>query len=266
MNLDTVLADAVRIARDAGAVLMQYFDHPHEEATKSNSYDIVTEADKAAEAVIVQALTAAYPDHHIVGEEGGGMGAPIETAAYRWYVDPLDGTVNYASNIPIFAVSIALTDAHMQPLLGVIYAPVYDHLFTATVGGGAFRNGQPIRVSTRATLAQSMVTTGFPYHKATNADNNLRQWAAMVPKVRGERRFGAASMDFCFVAMGRCEGYWESWLNPWDCMAGILIVREAGGRVTDYNGDDSPAINTGKRIVATNGLIHDEMLRVINEA
>lgn len=254
---------ATQIAQEAGAILLDYFHKPHNEFIKGGLYDVVTDADRASETMIVQALTTAFPDHHIVGEEGGGTGAPIADAVYRWYVDPLDGTVNYANHIPVFAVSMALTGADMRPLVGVVYDPNRDELFSATVGAGATLNGTPIHVSQKAQLQTCVLASGFPYDKYTNPDNNLEQWGRFLVRSRGLRRMGSAAVDLCYVAAGRFDGYWEAKLNPWDCLAGILCITEAGGTVTDYQGGQGDVVYSGGRIVASNGRIHEQMVQIL---
>ncbi len=266
MDFTEIHDNACGIAREAGSVLMRYFGSAHAESTKSSDYDIVTEADGAAETLIVQALQAAYPGHHIVGEEGTDTGAAVDEAEYFWYIDPLDGTTNYANNIPHFSVSMALTDKHMKPLVGVVYHPVVDEMYTAIAGKGAMLNGSPARVSTADTLGQSVLATGFPYDKRTNPDNNLSEWCAFTTQSRGIRRIGSAALDLAYVAAGRLDGYWEQRLNAWDMLAGILCVIEAGGRVTDYTGEESAEMYSGNQAVASNGNIHGAMLKVLAEA
>ena len=261
MDLHTAALTASEIARQAGALLRDLVDQPHDEGTKDSVYDVVTEGDRQAEALILSALTRAFPHHHIIGEEGGGSGAPIASAAYRWYIDPVDGTTNFANNIPYFSVSIALADAQDQPLVGVVYSPVADELFCAVRSAGAWRNYRPIRVSAAAALERSVVCTGFPYDKATNPDNNLAEFSRFMPRVRGVRRLGSAALDLAWVACGRLDGFWEPRLNLWDCLAGVLLVREAGGVVTDYAGSNA-GVQRGQ-IAASNGHIHAEMLAVL---
>lgn len=267
MTLDLIAAHdrAVEIARRAGETLLHYYENPTlKKSTKSNSYDIVTEADKAAEEIIAGALLQLYPDHHLIGEEGGGQGAPIEQAAYRWYVDPLDGTTNFAHGLPIWSISIALTDSDNTPLIGVIYNPYINEMFAAAKGHGATLNGRKISVSTAATLGEAALASGFPYTKNVDPNNNLPQWNAFVPIIQGERRLGSAALDLAYVAAGRLEGFWEKLINPWDVLAGIALVREAGGTVSDYTGDQSNTIIRPKlHIVASNGLIHEQMLDVL---
>ena len=261
LEIKTIAED---IAMQAAERLMEHFGGHLDQLTKATVFDVVTQADQEAEAVIVSELTRHFPQHHIVGEEGGGMGAPIESAEYRWYVDPLDGTSNFANAIPVFSVSIALTDHTMQPLIGVVYDPTRKEMFAAIAGNGTTLNDEPVRVSVATALESGIFASGFPYDKATNPDNNLKQWSAFVTRTRGMRRMGSAALDLCYVAAGRFDGYWEINLNPWDCLAGGLCVREAGGIVSDYAGNESPEIFSGKRIVASNGKLHPLMLSLLN--
>lgn len=242
---------------------MRHFARPVVTSLKSSRIDVVTEADTESETFIVQALLARFPDHHVVGEEGGGQGAPVGEATYHWFVDPIDGTVNFASKLPHFCISIALATADREPLLGVIYDPTRNELFAATRGGGATLNGEEIRVTETAELVDAVVTSGFPYDKHTNPDNNLKEWTAFLTRIRGERRLGSAALDFCYVAAGRLDGYWEKDLKTYDAMAGMLIAREAGGVVTDYAGGAWPQREERGRYVASNGRIHDAMLAVL---
>lgn len=266
LDLHAVQANAIQIAREAGAIIMEFYEGPLTQSTKSSAVDMVTEADKESEALIVQRLTELYRDHHIVGEEGGGYGPSIEAAEYRWYIDPVDGTTNFASGLPYFAVSMALTDATMTPLMGVVFCPIADEVFTAIRGEGATLNGEPIKVSNDTTLETSVLGTGFPYNKATALDNNSTEWGEFLIRSRGVRRFGSAAMDMCFVACGRFDGFWEQQLNPWDCLAAVCCVLEAGGHVTDYEGNESSEIFGKGKLVVTNGKIHDEMLEVLTFA
>ncbi len=261
MNLQAIRGTATGIAQQAGAEVLRHLDQPHQESTKKSVFDIVTEADKNSEVVIVAALETAFPDHHIVGEEGGGTGAPAETAEYFWYIDPIDGTSNFANNIPFFNISIALTDHNMTPLVGVVYNPVANELFSAAQGMGATRDGVAISVSSTSDLEQSILCTGFPYDTETQQRTNVETFVALLNQTRGVRRFGSAALEMCFVACGRFEGFWEATLSPWDCMAGVLIVREAGGKVTDYSGNEAGL--SGAEILATNGRLHDALLAEI---
>jgi myo-inositol-1(or 4)-monophosphatase len=263
MDLQAARDTATDIARLAGVELLGYFDQPHQEATKQNVVDIVTEGDRASEAVIVAALRQAFPGHHIVGEEGGGQGAPADEAEYFWYVDPLDGTSNFASNIPLFTVSIALADRDKRPLVGVVLCPVYNELYSAARGHGVTLNGKPIHVSQKNDLQRAMLSTGFPYDKSRQP-NNMDEWGNFLLRVRGVLRLGSAALDLAWVAAGRLDGFWEPRLNPWDILAGILCVEEAGGRVSDYHGRVARAY-AGSEVVASNGLLHDQMLAVLAE-
>ena len=263
MQPSEILSDVSAIARGAGEIIMRHFAAPIPTSLKSSRIDIVTAADTEAEAYIVRALVRRFPAHHIVGEEGGGQGAPAAAAPYHWFVDPIDGTVNFASKLPHFCTSIALTTPDRQPLLGVIYDPTRRELFTATYGGGAHLDGQPLHVTQTAELVDAVVTSGFPYDKHTNPDNNLKEWSAFLLKIRGERRLGSAALDLCYVAAGRLDGYWEKNLKPYDALAGMLLVREAGGIVTDYRGGPNPQLEDLGRYVASNGCLHDAMLKVL---
>lgn len=266
MNMPDTLSSVETIILGAGGIVMRHFAKPVATALKSSRIDIVTEADKESEAFIVAELVKRFPGHHIVGEEGGGQGAPAEGAAYHWFVDPIDGTVNFASKLPHFCISIALATAEREPLLGMVYDPTRGELFAAVRGGGATLNGRALRVTETAELVDAVITSGFPYDKHTNPDNNLKEWSAMLVKIRGERRLGSAALDLCYVGAGRLDGYWEKDLKPYDAMAGMLVAREAGGRVTDYAGGEFPQREERGRYVASNGRIHAAMLDVLAEA
>ncbi|HLU10167.1 MAG TPA: inositol monophosphatase family protein [Oceanobacillus sp.] len=263
MDLQSIRATAENIAVHAGETVMPFFNQPHQETIKTNIYDVVTEGDKAAEAVIIPALQEAFPQHGIVSEEGGGGLVAASEAEYSWYIDPIDGTTNFANNIPFFAISIALADRALNPLVGVVYNPVSRELYSAAKGFGATLNGNPIRVTQNDALNRAVLSTGFSYERHTQEDNNLRAWEAMLMAARDLRRFGAAALDLCFVAAGRLDGFWERYIHSWDCLAGILCVLEAGGKATDYSGGTSKLL-TGDEIVATNGLLHEDVLRVLH--
>lgn len=263
LDLASVLHEATAIARAAGEIILRGYAAPVETSLKSSRTDVVTATDTAAEAYIVGELGRRFPTHHIVGEEGGGQGAALAGAPYHWYVDPIDGTVNFASKLPYFCTSIALATPERDPLVGVVFDPTRQELFAAVRGGGAQVNGRPLAVTRTAELIDAVITTGFPYDKGTNPDNNLQEWIAFLPKIRGERRLGAAALDLAYVGAGRLDGYWEKDLKPWDAMAGMLIAREAGGRVTDYEGDPTPQRQDRGRYVVSNGLIHEAMLQVL---
>ncbi len=263
LNLVDALATAREIAEEAGREVMRFWHNGFSQSTKSSAVDVVTEADQAVEVLIVKRLLAAFPQHHIIGEEGGGAGVPIEKAEYHWYVDPIDGTTNFANHIPVFAISLALTDADMNPLVGVVYNPVNGELFCAVKGGGATLNDVQICVSSDETLITCVLGSGFPYDKYTSPENNLNEWSRFLVRTRGLRRMGSAALDCCYVACGRFDGYWEQKVKPYDVLAGLLCVTEAGGTVSDYHGNDTPGFLNGGRVVVSNGRIHAEMVRVL---
>lgn len=258
-----ILNDIAAIARGAGEIILRHFAAPIPTTSKSSRIDIVTAADTEAEVYIVRELLGRFPDHHIVGEEGGGQGAPAASAPYQWFVDPVDGTVNFASKLPYFCTSIALATPDRQPLLGVVYDPTRGEMFTAVSGGGAYLNGQRLQVTQTAELADALLASGFPYDKHTNPDNNLKEWSAFLTKTRGERRLGSAALDLCYVAAGRLDGFWEKNLKPYDALAGMLLVREAGGTVTDYRGNPNPQHEDRGRYLGSNSHLHPAMMAVL---
>jgi myo-inositol-1(or 4)-monophosphatase len=263
LDCRAALQTAESIARQSGAILLQYFERPRRANHKSTSIDLVTEADTASEKFIVDALREAFPDHHIVGEEGGGYGPAPDQTPYHWYVDPLDGTTNFAHRFPVFAVTLALSDPDLRPILGVVYDPTRDESFKAIRGQGATLNGRPLHVSGVRDLSEALVVTGFPYNRWTAEDNNAERFGHFVRRTQGARRVGSAALDLCYVAAGRCDVYWEHGPNPWDVQAGILAVWEAGGKISDYEGELSLKALSGQQTVATNGYLHDQALAVI---
>jgi myo-inositol-1(or 4)-monophosphatase len=258
VTLSDTLTTAIQIARGAGEILKNA-DSSRTADFKQNETDLVTEYDRRSEAFIVERLQAAFPSHAIRGEEGTRINSGAE---YEWLIDPLDGTTNFAHGLPIFSVVLALLhNGHV--VVGVIYDPSRDELFTSIKGEGAFLNGQPLHVSSRQPLARALLVTGFPYDVRTNPDNNIDRFAHFAVRARAVRRLGSAALDLAYVAAGRLDGYWETTLNPWDVAAGVLMVREAGGRATNYNDEELPVPYIG--LVASNTLLHQEMLRVIRE-
>src|SRR6266851_3084537 len=246
------VAGMAEIAREAGALLMEYF-HQHVKVEYKGEVDLVTVADRKSEALILQRIQARWPKHDVLGEEG----ASIETGSdYRWYVDPLDGTTNFAHGFPVFCVSMALQHKG-ETVAGVCYDPTRDELFAAERGKGAHLNDQPIRVSKTANLAESLFGTGFPSHKR-HKNPNIYFYHQITLRSHGVRRAGSAALDLCYVACGRLDGFWEFNLNPWDTAAGVLLVEEAGGRVSDFHG--GPFQLNSRETVASNGSIHDELL------
>lgn len=244
---------AEEAAHEAAAILLAEFDHPQKFSYKGG-VDIVTEADRKSEAVIVSRLKSHFPSHEIVAEEGGATGATTG-ARYRWYVDPLDGTTNFAHGYPVFAVSIGLLE-HGEPLVGVVHNPVSQQLFRAMRGEGAYLGQKRIRVSPIDRLAKSLLATGFPSQKRTENPNIYYYWEFTL-RSHGVRRAGAAALDLCSVACGQFEGFWEFGLKPWDTAAGMLVVHEAGGMVTDFAG--RPYHPGDPEILVSNGLVHSEM-------
>jgi myo-inositol-1(or 4)-monophosphatase len=242
---------ASEIAREAGKILLQHLGHVAIEY--KGGVDLVTAADRASEAFIVARLRQLFPTHSIVAEEGGGSEA---SSGYRWYVDPLDGTTNFAHRIPFFAVSLGL-EYEGRMIAGVVYNPVLNELFAAEEGHGATLNGQPIHVSPTAMLAESLVGTGFPVQKR-NANPNIHFYHMLTLHSHGVRRMGAAALDLCYTACGRLEAFWEFNLKPWDTAAGSFIVQQAGGTVTDILGQ--PFSVHSPEVLASNGLVHREML------
>jgi myo-inositol-1(or 4)-monophosphatase len=247
---------AIRVAKDAGRLLRDRvgtrIDIDHKGAI-----NIVTDVDLASERLIREAIATHYPRHQVLGEEGG---LAENSSEYRWVVDPLDGTTNFAHAYPVFCVSIAL-EHQGETVLGVVYDPTRDELFAAERGGGASLNNRPIRVSAIGDLMQSLLSTGFPYDIKTSTFTNLDHWANFAMNAQALRRDGAAALDLCYVACGRFDGFWELNLSPWDTAAGALIVTEAGGRVTDFAGNKFS--NYEPQVLASNGLIHDRMIEVL---
>jgi myo-inositol-1(or 4)-monophosphatase len=241
------------IAREAGALLMGYF-HQHVKIEYKGDVDLVTIADRKSEALILERIRAKWPAHDVLGEEG----ARIETGSdYKWYVDPLDGTTNFAHGFPVFCVSLAI-DYKGKRVAGVLYDPTRDELFSAELGSGAYLNGERMHVSATSNLAECLVATGFPSHKR-HKNPNIFFYHQITLKTHGVRRAGSAALDLANVASGRFDGFWEFNLNPWDTAAGVLIVEEAGGRVTDFSG--GPFQLNSRETVATNAIVHEALLQ-----
>ncbi len=252
--MSSYLPEVERIAREAGALLMGYFVKRVTIEYKGD-VDLVTEADRASEKLIVERLQARWPEHGIVGEEGTRSETDAE---HRWYVDPLDGTTNFAHGYPVFCVSIALVRKDGQLEVGVLYDPTRDEMFSAERGTGAALNGEKLQVSKTKKLAESLLGTGFPSHKR-HKNPNIHFYHQLTLRSHGVRRAGSAALDLANVASGRYDGYWEFNLNPWDTAAGVLIVQEAGGMVTRFDGT---AFRLDSReVLASNGLIHEELLQ-----
>jgi myo-inositol-1(or 4)-monophosphatase len=252
------LPELEAIAREAGTLLMGYFKRRVTIEYKGD-VDLVTEADRASEKLIVERLQAHWPEHGIVGEEGTRSEADAE---YRWYVDPLDGTTNFAHGYPVFCISIALTRRDGQLEVGLLYDPTRDEMFVAERGNGAALNGEPLRVSKTKTLSEALLGTGFPSHKR-HKNPNIHFYHQLTLRSHGVRRAGSAALDLANVASGRYDGFWEFNLNPWDTAAGVLLVLEAGGTVTRFDG--SPFRLDSREVLASNSLIHQELLTNFGE-
>ena len=250
---------AIEIAREAGIFLKNKLNSLHTIDYKGE-INLVTEVDKISEEMITSKINALFPDHDILAEEFTDINSGSD---FRWIIDPLDGTTNYAHGYPFFSVSIALERLDTV-IVGIVYDPMLDEMFVAEKGKGAFLNDREIHVSNTRRIIKSLLTTGFPYDIQKDSDNNLNYFNEMILKAQAIRRAGSAALDLAYVAAGRFDGYWELKLSPWDIAAGWLLVEEAGGIVTDMGGNDyyleSPSI------LASNGRIHKEMMDVLKWA
>lgn len=251
----TYLNAAIDIAKAAGKTLREELQRPTQISYKGD-FDLVTQADRRSEKLIVESLQKYFPEHAVAAEEGTIKDSEAE---FRWHVDPLDGTTNFAHGYPCFCVSLALARKN-ELLIGVIYNPIYEELYTAARGEGAMLNGEKIYCSKNAALKNSLLCTGFPNHKR-NANPNIHYYWDFTLKSHGVRRDGSAALDLACVAAGRFDGFWEFGLKPWDTAAGIVLVEEAGGTISDLEG--KPYVLGGKSILASNGLIHAEMLSTV---
>jgi myo-inositol-1(or 4)-monophosphatase len=249
---------AIQTARDAGHLLAERFGGALSISNKSE-LDLVTEADLASERLIIERIKTNYPHHAILAEESGASAPADQEAQWRWIVDPLDGTTNYAHGYPCFCVSMGLE--HEGKLeLGVIYDPVRDELFTAERGQGATLNGRRIQVSQTNNLNSALLCTGFPYDVRERSEF-ARHFTNFIMKAQAVRRDGSAALDLAYVACGRFDGFWEEGLHPWDVAGGVLMIEEAGGRVSHYDGAAFDIY--GAPILASNGLVHEQMMRVL---
>ncbi len=250
---------AIEAARAAGAILQERarlgFRIEHK-----NAVNLVTDADTQAEQAIIERIREAHPEHQILAEEQGIV--VQNDSPYKWVIDPLDGTTNFAHGFPAYCVSIGV-EYQRACILGVVFDPTRQELFVGEMGSGAFLNDQPIRVSQTASLNAALVVTGFGYDIRETSNNNLDYFARFALRAQGIRRMGAAALDLCYVASGRLDGYWELKLHPWDTAAGVVILEEAGGQVTDLQGNPYSIYGTG--IVASNGQFHNEMVDVLRQ-
>ena len=239
---------------------MSFFGNLSSVKTKSTNIDLVTRADIESENFIIKEIQENFPKHSILTEEKGEL---LSDSEYLWVIDPLDGTTNFAHNLPIFSVSIGLVKKNSGAICGVVYNPAADKCFYAEKNKGAYLNKKPINVSSSNTLSDSLLATGFPYAHDNYYDLSFSIFKDFYDKTQGVRRLGVASLDLCFVAMGRFEGFYEFNLKPWDICAGALIAHESGANCSDW--DNSPLPHSGKRILCSNGKIHEEMLRILNK-
>lgn len=257
-----MLTMAVRAARAAGTVISRATDHVADLTIESKQRnDFVSEVDRQAEHAIIDILKRAYPDHQFLGEESGDSGQT--DSAYRWIIDPLDGTTNFLHGLPHYSVSIAL-EYQGRIELGVIYNPSNQELYTAERGGGAFLNNRRIRVAGLRTLEGALLGTGFPFRPEQDVDAYLKTFRALHGPLAGIRRAGSAALDLAYVAAGRLDGFWEFGLQPWDMAAGILMVREAGGVVVDFAGKE--AFMTSGNLIAANPKITHAMHKAISQS
>lgn len=250
----------IDLAKKAGEILRQRFNEPHQIEYKGE-IDIVTEADKESETCIIGQIRRDFPDHTIVSEESGYLDGDSQHA---WYIDPLDGTTNFAHGVPIYSVSIAYA-FEGKMTLGVVYDPMQNECFSAVLGQGAWLNGRPLRVSQETDLGRSLLVTGFPYDIRTNPITNLDHYAWFSLRAMAVRRLGSAALDLVYVAAGRMEGYWETVVKAWDVAAGALIVREAGGIVTDLEGS-TDFFKPPYRLIAACPAIHPQILAGLHRA
>jgi myo-inositol-1(or 4)-monophosphatase len=261
MKHESFLTTAIHAAREAGAILLHHLGNLREIEVKNEQHlNLVTEADRNAELRIVEILLAAFPDHGVLGEEGGVRNPG---ATCKWIIDPLDGTTNYTHAFPIFSVSIGL-EIEGALEVGVIYDPIRDEMFSTEREGGAFLNGKRIHVSDTSRIEEAMLVTGFPYNIRENPDYCYERFITFLKHAQAVRRLGSAALDCAYVAAGRLDGFWEVSLQPWDKAAGHLLIEEAGGRVSDFTG----AVHDIYQLpfLGSNGRIHDDMLRVLEDA
>jgi myo-inositol-1(or 4)-monophosphatase len=249
---------AIKAAREAGSLLLD-LSGSRLNIEKKGKVDLVTDADRRSEDLIRKIISENFPDHQFIAEEGTESKGDSE---YRWLVDPLDGTTNYAHGFPVWCVSVALTKGN-DIITGCVYNPNLDECFTAETGSGAYLNGDKISVSGAEKLDDALLATGFPYDIRETDDDNLKEFTAFYKRAQAVRRAGAAALDLAYVACGRFDGFWEFKLSPWDIAAGILMVTEAGGKATSYSGDKYD-IYKGE-LVASNGLIHEPMVEILGK-
>jgi myo-inositol-1(or 4)-monophosphatase len=252
-----MIEDIIKISKEAGELIRNAFGKTHSIEFKTNELNLVTETDKASEMLITDFIRKKYPTHGILAEEGSDVNKSSE---YLWVVDPLDGTTNFAHGLPIFSVSIGL-QKNGGTIAGVVYDVMRDVVYSAEKNNGSFENGKQITVNKNSNLGHSMLVTGFPYDVKENPDKAYERFMEFLKHARAIRRLGSAAIDFCYVANGVFDGFWEVSLHPWDICAGKLIVEEAGGLVTDFDGNKIDIYS--KRILCTNDFVHQKMIDVM---
>lgn len=257
--MQPTLIEVIEWVKQAGEILRAGYGKRHT-ITLKGRVDLVTEVDAQSEALLLSLLRGKYPDHTIYAEESGEINGGN---GHTWYIDPVDGTTNYAHGLPFFCISIAYAE-HGKLRLGVVYDPITDECFSAEAGKGAWLNGEPIHVSGTEELISSLLVTGFPYNIATTQNTNLNYFARFANLTQGVRRLGSAALDLCYVACGRIDGYWEMGLKPWDMTAGALINQEAGAKVTTMTGDEN-FLRPPYDLIVANPTLHSRMLQTIRE-
>jgi len=248
----------LKAADEAGKIILEYFEKEYTIESKDVISNLVTEIDKKSETKIIEIIKSEYPDHFILSEE---IGALKTSSEYKWIIDPIDGTINYAHKIPICCVSIGI-EKDGEVVMGIVYNPMSGERFFSEKGKGAYLNDKKIQVTSQKSIKSSLLVTGFPYKSSRELDGPVSSFTGFLKMDIPIRRLGSAALDLCWTACGRFDGFWEYNLNPWDVAAGYLIMEEAGGKVTDFDGNKYSIYN--KEILASNGLIHDDMLKVIN--
>jgi myo-inositol-1(or 4)-monophosphatase len=255
-----MIDDIIQLSKEAGELIRNAFGKTHSIEFKTNELNLVTETDKASEKLITDFIRKKYPSHGILAEEGSEANPDKVGTEYLWVIDPLDGTTNFAHGLPIFSVSIGI-QKNGETVAGVVYDVMREVVFSAVKNSGSFENGKRINVNKNENLGHGILVTGFPYDIRENPDKAFERFIEFLKHARGIRRLGSAAIDFCYVANGVFDGFWEVSLHPWDLCAGKLIVEEAGGLVTNFDGN---SINIySKQILATNAFVHQKMIEVM---
>ncbi len=257
-ELKKYLNAALDISQAGGNILKQYWGKISDICQKDHKSDLVTEADKASEEVLIAAIHSQFPSHGILAEESGLI--KNRDNEFLWVIDPLDGTTNYTHQYPFVCVSVGLLHRD-HPIIGIVYNPITEELFSGAKGLGAKLNNSSIHVSKTSTLEKSLLSTGFPYDRNVNKDNNYAEFATLTNLTQGVRRAGAAALDLSYVACGRLDGFWERGLQPWDVAAGIVLIEEAGGKITKYDGSTFDIYN--EKILVSNGIIHQKISKAL---